>query len=92
MALRFVSYETSPIIVIVYDVLIVIVNDVSIVVVYDVTLLLSMTYQFQIRSGKTDRTDLWVIKLTDQVSPSSGFWIPHYDHFVPVLMVVSYME
>ena len=30
----------------------VIVYDVSIVIVYDVTLLLSMTYQFQVSSGK----------------------------------------
>ena len=61
MALRFVSYATSPLI----------------VIVYDVTLLLSMTYQFQSRSGKTDCTDLWVIKPTNQVSPSSGFMVPH---------------
>ena len=69
MALWFVSYATSPTMVIVYDV--------SIVIVYDVTLLLSMTYQFQISSGKTDYTDLWVIKPTNQVSPSIGFRVPH---------------
>ena len=44
MVLWFVSYIASPIIVIFYDI--------SIVIVYDVTLLLSMTYQFQSRSGK----------------------------------------
>ena len=44
MVPRFISYATSPNIVIVYDVSIVIVNDIS--------LLLSMTYQFQRRSGK----------------------------------------
>ena len=33
-----------------------------------------MTYQFQSRSGKTDCTDLWVIKLTNQVSPSIGIF------------------
>ena len=44
MALWFVSYETSPIIFVVYDM--------SIVIVSDVTLLLSMTYQFQSHSGK----------------------------------------
>ena len=43
---------TSPITVTIYDV--------SIVVVYDVTLLLSMTYHFQSRLGKTDCTDIWV--------------------------------
>ena len=64
--------------VIVYDVSIVIVYDVSIVIVYDVTLLLSMTYQFQSRLRKTDCTDLWVIKLTNQVSPSIGFQVPHW--------------
>ena len=32
-----------------------------------------MTYQFQRHSGKNDCTDLWVIKPTNQVSPSSGF-------------------
>ena len=70
MALWFVSYATSPTMVIVYDV--------SIVIVYDVTLLLSMTYQFKISTGKTDCTDLWVIKLTNQVSPSIGFRVPHF--------------
>ena len=25
-----------------------------------------------------DCTDLWLIKLTNHVSPSSGFWVPHY--------------
>ena len=55
MALWFISYATSPITVTIYDV--------SIVIVYDVTLLLSMTYQFQSRLGKTDCTDIWVIKL-----------------------------
>ena len=44
MALWFVSYATSPIIVIVYNV--------SIVIVYDVTMLLSVTYQFQSRLEK----------------------------------------
>ena len=56
MALWFVSYATSPITVTIYDV--------SNVIVYDVTLLLSMTYHFQSRLGKTDCTDIWVIKLT----------------------------
>ena len=55
MALWFVSYAMSPITVTIYDV--------SIVIVYDVTLLLSMTYHFQSRLGKTDCTDIWVIKL-----------------------------
>ena len=75
MALWFVSYATSPIIVVIYDV--------PIGMVYSVILLLSMTHQFQSRSGKTDCTDLRVIKLTNQVSPSSGFRIPicvfHFD-------------
>ena len=53
MALWFVSYATSPITATIYDV--------SIVIVYDVTLLLSMTYHFQSRLGKTDCTDIWVI-------------------------------
>ena len=73
MALWFVSYATSPIIVIVYDI--------SIVIFYDVTLLytLSMMFQFQSLSGeKTDWLDLWVIKPTNQVSTSSGFRVPHY--------------
>ena len=49
MALWFVnSYATSPTVVIFYDV--------SIVIVYNV--ILSMAYQFQNRSGKTDCTDL----------------------------------
>ena len=39
---------------------------------------LSMTYQFQSRSKKTDCTDLWVIKLTNQVYLSSGFQAPHW--------------
>ena len=48
-------------------------------VVYEVTLLLStMTYKFQSLSGKTDFIDLWVIKPTNQVSPSSGFRVPLY--------------
>ena len=64
MALYFDSYEMSSIIVIVYDE--------SIVIVYVVSLLLSMTYQFQSRLGKTDGTDLWAIKATNQVLPSSG--------------------
>ena len=70
MALWFVSYATSPITVTIYDV--------SIVIVYDVTLLLSMTYHFQSRLGKTDCTDIWVIKLKNQVSPSIGFRVPHF--------------
>ena len=70
MALWFVSYATSPITVTIYDV--------SIVIVYDVTLLLSITYHFQSRLGKTDCTDIWVIKLKNQVSPSIGFRVPHY--------------
>ena len=61
MALWFVSYATSPIT----------------VTIYDVTLLLSMTYHFQSRLGKTDCTDIWVIKLKKQVSPSIGFRVPH---------------
>ena len=65
MALWFVSYATSPITVTIYDV--------SILIVYDVTLLLSMTYHFQNRLGKTNCTDIWVIKL----SPSIGFRVPH---------------
>ena len=71
MALWFVSYATSPITVTIYDV--------SIVIIYDVTLLLSMTYHFQSRLGKTDCTDIWVIKLKNQVSPSIGFRVPHCD-------------
>ena len=70
MALWFVSYATSPITVTIYDV--------SIVIVYDVTLLLSMTYHFQSRLEKTDCTDIWVIKLKNQVSPSIGFRVPHW--------------
>ena len=69
MALWFVSYAMSPITVTIYDV--------SIVIVYDVALLLSMTYHFQSRLGKTDCTDIWVIKLKHQVSPSIGFRVPH---------------
>ena len=63
------SYATSPIIVIVYDVSI----------VYDVALLLSITYEFlkSAREKKTDCTNLWVIKPTNQVSPSNGFRVPH---------------
>ena len=72
MALWFVSYATSPITVTIYDV--------SIVIVYDVTLLLSMTYHYQSRLGKTDCTDIWVIKLKNQVSPSIGFWVPNCNH------------
>ena len=68
MALCFVSYATSPITVTIYDV--------SIVIVYDVTLLLSMTYHNQSRLGKTDCTDIWVIKLKNQVSPSRDFGSP----------------
>ena len=71
MALWFVSYATSPITVTIYDV--------SNVIVYDVALLLSMTYHFQSRLGKTDCTDIWVIKLKNQVSPSIGFWVPHWN-------------
>ena len=70
MALWFISYAKSAITVTIYDV--------SIVIVYDVTLLLSMTYHFQSRLGKTDCTDIWVIKLKDQVSPSIRFRVPHY--------------
>ena len=40
-------------------------------------LLLSMTYHFQSRLGKTDCTDIWVIKLKNQVSPSIRFRVPH---------------
>ena len=69
MALWFISYARSAITVTIYDV--------SIVIVYDVTLLLSMTYHFQSRLGKTDCMDIWVIKLKDQVSPSIGFRVPH---------------
>ena len=54
MAVWFVSYATSPI---------VIGYDVSIVFVYDITLLLSMAYTF--KAGKSDCTDLWVIKPTN---------------------------
>ena len=68
MALWFVSYATSPITVAIYDV--------SIVIVYDITLLLSMMYHFQSRLGKTDCTDIWIIKLKNQVSPSIGFGSP----------------
>ena len=70
MALWFVSYATSPITVTIYYV--------SIVIVYDVTLLLSMTYHFQSRLGKTECTDIWVIKLKNQASPSIGFQVPHW--------------
>ena len=72
MALWLVSYAMSPITVTIYEV--------SIVIVYDVTLLLSMTYHFQSRLGKTDCTDIWVIKLKHQVSPSIGFRVPHCCH------------
>ena len=41
-------------------------------------LLLSMTYHFQNSLGKTDCTDIWVIKLKNQISPSIGFRVPHY--------------
>ena len=70
MALWFVSYATSPITVTIYDV--------SIVIVYDVTLLLSKTYHFQSRLGKTDCTDIRVIKLKNQASPSIGFRVPQW--------------
>ena len=79
MALWFVSYATSPITVTIDDVSIVIVYDVSIVIVYDVILLSSMTYHFQSRLGKTDCTDIWVKKLKNQVSPSIGFRVPHFN-------------
>ena len=69
MALWFFSYATSPITVTIFDV--------SIVIVYDVTLLLSMTYHFKSLLGKTDCTDIWVIKLKNQVSPSIGFRVAH---------------
>ena len=75
MALWFVSYATSPITVTIYYV--------SIVIVYGVTLLLSMMYHFQSRLGKTDCTDIWVIKLKNQVSPSIGFRVPHYNRSAP---------
>ena len=85
MALWFVSDATSPITVTIYDV--------SIVIVYDVTLLLSMTYYNQSRLGKTDCTDIWVIKLKNQVSPSIGFWVPHYDtiHCSQENVMIKYM-
>ena len=68
MALWFDNYATSPIIVIVYDI--------SIPSVCDVALLLSMMFK-QSRSVKTDFTDLYVIKLTNQVSPPDGFYVSH---------------
>ena len=37
-----------------------------------------MTYKFQSRLGETDCTDLWVMKLTKQVSLSNGFRVPHW--------------
>ena len=37
-----------------------------------------MTYQFHDARGKTDSTDLWVIKPTDQASPFGVFRVPHY--------------
>ena len=36
-----------------------------------------MMYQLKRRWGKIDCMDLWVIKPTNQVSPSSRFWVPH---------------
>ena len=51
MALRFIIYAMTPIIVIVYDV--------SIVIVYDITLLLSMTYQLQSHLGKKLATRIY---------------------------------
>ena len=79
MALWFVSYATSPITVTI--------SDVSIVIVYGVTLLLSMTYHFQSRLGKTDCTDIWVIKLKNQVS---DFGSPINIHvFITYLIEVS---
>ena len=68
MALWFVSYATSPITVTIYDV--------SIVIVYGVILLLSMTYHFQSRLGKTDCTDIWVIKLKTKYRHVSDFGSP----------------
>ena len=68
MALWFVSYATSLITVTIYDV--------SIVIVYDLTLLLSMTYHFQSRLGKTDCTDIWVIKLKTKYRHLSDFGSP----------------
>ena len=81
MVLWFVSYTTPQIIVYVYDV--------SIIIVYDVSLLLSMTYQSQSLSfsGKTYCMDLRVIKLTDQVSPSSGFRVPHYSSNIQKMLI-----
>ena len=73
---------TSPITVTIYDV--------SIVIVCDVTLLLSMTYHFQSCLGKTDCTDIWVIKLKNQVSPSIGFRIPHRTHTISLIKVHRY--
>ena len=40
-----------------------------------------MTYHYQSRLGKTDCTDIWVIKLKNQVSPSIGFRVPHWIKF-----------
>ena len=79
MALWFVSYATSSVTVTIYDV--------SIVIVYDVTLLLSMTYHFQNRLGKTDCTAIWVIQLKNQVTPSTGFRVSiviNMNIFLPV--------
>ena len=73
MALWFVGYATFPITVTIYDI--------SNVIVYDVTLLLSMTYHFQSRLGKTDCTDIRVIKLKHQVSPSIICFIIIYRAF-----------
>ena len=68
MALWFVSYTMTPII----------------VIVYDVSILLFMTYQFYylLRINfkavweKTDCMDIRVIKPANKVSLSSGFWVP----------------
>ena len=57
--------------------IIVIVYDVSIVIVYDLSLLLSMIYRFQTRTGKNWLHRYMGIKLTNRVSPSSGFRVPH---------------
>ena len=76
MVLLFVSYATSPIIIIVYDISIVIDYDIIHIVFF-----LTISISKAVQEKKTDCKDLWVIKPTNHVSPSSGFQVPHCKRF-----------
>ena len=97
MALWFVSYATSPITVTIHDA--------SIVIVYDVTLLLSMTYHFQSRLGKTDCKDIMGNKtekpsiviyrisgspLCVVISPSNGSMV-YYSKWTHLILLMSHV-